>query len=642
MGRPVTLSNGGLYVGLNEHGLVHDFYYPYVGLDNLTTARSVHHKIGIWVDGIFSWVDSADWSRVIDFEEDSLVSKLKMLNTNLGIELHFADFVDHTLDAFCRFIKVVNLTDKSRDVRMFMHQVFQISRAGRADTALYVPDLACLYDYKGHIGLLIYAQGEDGQPFDQYAIGNYGIEGKEGTFKDAEDGELSGNAVEHGGVDTVLRQRFTLAANGSFSYEYWIVAGNNQVDCRKTHALIKGDGLAKRLELTKAGWAEWFAIGADRLHVVDPKYLAATKKSMMIVKAHIDKRGSVLASGDSSIFNYGRDYYCYFWPRDGAYAIWPLIRLGYKTEAQNYFDFCRDVLHPGGYMEHKYQPDRAIGSTWHPLIHGKNAELAIQEDETAAVIYMLNEYLSYTKDIDFVQKMYDGLILPAANFMASFIDKQTQLPHPSYDLWEEKFATHCYSVCITQAALRAAANMATRLYKSADAKKWTRAADSINSGMAAFLDKESRYAMKSIALLDDSSISLDRTLDMSSFYGLFMFSDSTEGVKQLIKSTLEQINSNIAGKSPSGGYARYVNDWYMRTNPSHPGNPWFICSLWMAQYAIEQGNRDEARQHLDWVLDHCYNNGVLAEQINSDTGSSVGVAPLVWSHAEVINTILDL
>ncbi|MBP7767169.1 hypothetical protein KA068_01460, partial [Candidatus Saccharibacteria bacterium] len=61
MARLAVLSNGSLSVGLNEHGLVHDFYYPYVGLDNLTTARSVHHKIGVWVDGRFSWVDDGSW-----------------------------------------------------------------------------------------------------------------------------------------------------------------------------------------------------------------------------------------------------------------------------------------------------------------------------------------------------------------------------------------------------------------------------------------------------------------------------------------------------------------------------------------------------------------------------------------------------
>ena len=53
MGRPVVLSNGQLFVGLDERGLVHDFYYPYVGLENLANARSSQHKIGVWVDDAF-------------------------------------------------------------------------------------------------------------------------------------------------------------------------------------------------------------------------------------------------------------------------------------------------------------------------------------------------------------------------------------------------------------------------------------------------------------------------------------------------------------------------------------------------------------------------------------------------------------
>ena len=61
-------------------------------------------------------------------------------------------------------------------------------------------------DYKGRYCLLIAGKFAEGNgAFDQYAVGNYGIEGKAGTFSDAEDGELSGNAVEHGGVDSVIR-----------------------------------------------------------------------------------------------------------------------------------------------------------------------------------------------------------------------------------------------------------------------------------------------------------------------------------------------------------------------------------------------------------------------------------------------------
>src|SRR5579871_6667562 len=114
MGRPVILGNGSLTVGLNESGLVHDFYYPYVGLDNLTTARSMDHKIGVWVDGHFSWVDDLSWRTKVDFEKDALVSDVALENANLQISLQFDDFVDYELNAFCRQITVTNHADHER------------------------------------------------------------------------------------------------------------------------------------------------------------------------------------------------------------------------------------------------------------------------------------------------------------------------------------------------------------------------------------------------------------------------------------------------------------------------------------------------------------------------------------------------
>ncbi len=218
--------------------------------------------------------------------------------------------------------------------------------------------------------------------------------------------------------------------------DYWVIAASSHQNALKIHKRILAEGAASREELTRRYWHKWLAQANGNMRRIDADYLVTLKKSLMIIKAHIDKRGSVLASGDSSIFNYGRDYYCYFWPRDGAYVVWPLIRLGFKEEARAFFDFCRSVLNPDGYMEHKYQPDRSIGSTWHPLIHGKHSELAIQEDETAIVIFMLGEYLDASKDEDFVRGLYADLVQPAADFMTDFIDKETGLPHASYDLWK--------------------------------------------------------------------------------------------------------------------------------------------------------------------------------------------------------------
>jgi len=641
MSRPVILGNGQLTVGINENGLVHDFYYPYVGLDNLTTARSNDHKIGVWVDGKFSWVDDGGWSIAVNFETNALVSIVQMHNDNLKINLLLQDFVDHEYNVFCRRITVTNEADSPRDIRVFMHQVFEISRRGRADTALFVPEENYILDYKGRYSLLIYGQSTEGTIYDQFAIGNYGIEGKEGTYKDAEDGELSGSPVEHGGVDSVIRFPCSLTAKSTMGLDYWIVAADSQYTAEQIHHIFKTDGLEKRLSDTREFWNDWLSPAVNALSPADKEMLDATKKSLMVIKAHVDKRGGIIASCDSSIYNYGRDYYSYVWPRDGAYAIWPLIRLGYQEEAKKFFEFCRDILTKDGYLMHKYQPDRAIGSTWHPLLHGRHAELAIQEDETAIVIYMLNEYFSRSKDTDFVFSLYSTLIQPSANFMSRFIDDSTELPHASYDLWEEKFLTNTYTVFMVYQALLVAADFADKFDYPDDAVNWRDTAATIASKIEIFFDSERGAYYKGYLLQEDGSLQFDNTLDISSLYGPMMFGGS-EFDNNHLTSTARLIESILQDKSPSGGTPRYENDHYFASNPPYLGNPWFVTTLWMAQYYIRQHEPDRAKHYINWTLSHALHSGVLSEQVNPSNGEPISVTPLVWSHAETVNTILDL
>lgn len=640
MGRPVILSNGSLMVGLNEHGLVHDFYYPYVGLENLTNARSMHHKVGVWIDGTFSWVDDGSWNITVDFEPEALISKIVMRHEHLGVELRFRDFVDHQSNVFCRTLLVTNEGDADRTIHVFMHQVFQISRAGRGDTALYEPEENYILDYKGRYSLLIYGQ-RDGTPFDQFAVGLYDIEGREGTFRDAEDGELSGNPVEHGGVDSVMRLPCRLVAGASTQIDYWIVAADSQYHAERIHRRFKHDTLAVRLAQTKAHWHDWLSTGQPHLAGIPNEYAALTKKSLLIIKAHIDNHGGILASGDSSIYNYGRDYYSYVWPRDGAYALWPLIRLGYKEEAKLFFEFCRDVISEDGYLMHKYQPDRAIGSTWHPLLHKDHKELAIQEDETAIVLYMLGEYHRHNPDDGFVARLYPTLIQPAATFLAEFIDTATGLPHPSYDLWEEKFLTTTYTTAVVYQALMVAAQLAEEFGEPEHHSNWKGAAGRILGNVDRLIDADTGVYHKGFLLEPDGKLTVDTTLDVSSAYGVMMYG-LYEGSQDVLATTIKRIEEVLLDKSPSGGLPRYANDNYFQSDPPFLGNPWFVATLWLAQYYIRTQKTDKARRYVEWVLANAYPSGVLAEQINPTSAAPLSVAPLVWSHAEFINTVLDL
>ncbi|HEX4774927.1 MAG TPA: glycoside hydrolase family 15 protein [Candidatus Saccharimonadales bacterium] len=636
MGRPVVLSNGQLFVGLDENGLVHDFYYPYVGLENLTNARSSQHKIGVWVDGTFKWTDDGSWEVQVNFEEDALISQIKLQSADLGISLHLQDYVDSESNALIRDITVVNESTKLRDVRIFMHQVFQISRAGRADTALYVPDEHYMLDYKGRYSLLIAGKFADGEAFDQYAVGNYHIEGKDGTYIDAEDGELSGNPVEHGGVDSVIRFKRQLKGGQSATINYWVIAASSQSDAQALHVNFKQQDLGDRLRHTRQYWQQWLGETEVPLPNFHPQSIV---HSLLVVKAHCDVRGSVLASGDSSIFNYGRDYYCYCWPRDAAYALWPLIRLGHFEEAKQFLEFARDTMHQDGYLMHKYQPDRAIGSTWHPLIHGRSQELAIQEDETASVIYFLGEYLEASKDITFIQNLYHTFIAPCANFMCRFIDAATGLPHASYDLWEQKFLTTTYTTCTVIAGLETAAGLANIIEMPEDAVRWQKAADSIRQN----LDKLYRdgYFVKGFLLNEKGELEYDNAIDISSLYGPYMFANLPLSDERLI-STANQVEKRLLNTSPIGGVLRYENDDYFLGKKQYKGNPWIVCTLWLAQYYNSTGQSKKAQDLLKWALDRELPSGVLSEQFDPETGAPLGVTPLVWSQAEMLNTLLDL
>ena len=640
MARPVFLGNGQLTVGLDEFGLVHDFYYPYVGLENLSTAREIGHKIGVWVDSKFAWVDES-WESKVDFNSDALISDISLMNKELQIELCLQDFVDSQKNIFFRKIKVINHADKPRSVRLFMHQMFEISRQGRADTAFFVPEDNYILDYKGKYNLLIYGQKSDGKPFENFAIGSCNIEGKQGTYKDAEDGVLSNNLVEHGSVDSVIGFSLTLNAKGSDFVEYWIIAADTQYNAERIHHNILQDTFLKHLDRTRESWHEWFNQVEPRLNKIDLKYIDTVKKSLMLIKVHIDKRGGIIASCDSSIYNYGRDYYSYVWPRDGAYAIWPLIRMGFVDEPKMFFEFCRDIVSNDGYMMHKYQPDKSIGSTWHPLLHDNRKELAIQEDETAIIIFMLGQYYLYTNDDDFIFKMYDTFIKPAANFLATYIDEKTNLPHASYDLWEEKFLTSTYTVAVVYQALMTATQFAEKFDYPDDALNWKSVASKIANNVGTFFNNESGYLVKGYLLDKSGELNFDNILDVSSFYGAFMFGQNIFKLDQL-HSTITKIENILIKETPIGLSPRYENDKYFASTPIHKGNPWIVTSLWIAQYYLSLNMVEEAKTIIEKCLSYSLHSGVLSEQVNPESGKPVSVTPLVWSHSELINTILDL
>lgn len=640
MARPIVLSNGELHVGLNNYGVVHDFYYPYVGFENHAAGEGLRHKVGIYIDGALSWTDDGTWSFTYDYPHDALIGRITATHSKLQVTLEFDDFVDAELSAFMRNIHVINHADSARTIKLFMYQAFAIGDSrSNTDTAQFLPDSAALLHYRGRRAFVISGYHED-KAFDQHTIGLFGIEGHEGSYRDAEDGELGNNTVEHGRVDSILRFTLPIDPSGSARVKYWIAAGMSQREALFVHRQIQEQGLHSRLDATAAWWQKWLEPAVAASATLPDEYRKLFVRSIMTIKSQVDKRGAIIASTDSTMLNYSRDAYGYSWPRDGAYAMWPLIRLGYFQEPYRFFEFCKRGLHPNGYLSHKYRADGAIGSSWHPYVHGKDVGPPIQEDETALVVFMFAQFYQITQDSSLLRDFYASMVRPMADFLTEYVDDSTGLPKPSYDLWEEIYATFTYTTATTYGALIAAAELAEAAGDSESAVKWHNAAQDIQQAAATHLYNESRGVFYKSLSHHENDISKDETIDTSAVYGAFLFGLFAQDSPQM-QSSIAKTLEVFKATPENPGLPRYENDPYRRTDSSVNGNWWHICTLWQSQYLIAQDQRNEALNGISWVTRHALPTGMLSEQVNPTNDANIAPAPLTWSHAEYATTLLD-
>jgi len=646
MARPLLLSNGHLHVGINNFGMVHDIYYPHVGGENHAAGESLRHKIGVWIDGKYSWLDDGTWQCEFRYHERSLVSEFTAKNSELQICIESTVAVLHDTNAFVRSFHIVNGSDSERDIRLFQHQVFTISDSDAAMTAQYLPDESAILHYKSDRYFMVGGRSssqadESPRSFDEFAIGLHGIEGRDGTHRDAEDGHLSQNRVEHGMVDSVIGFYERIAAHDSANYHYWIVAGKDQEEVTKLHESINQENFSALITHTYNYWQNWSEPIYQHSKQIADSHQDSFIKSAMILKSQLDHMGGAIASTDTRMLNYSRDSYAYVWPRDTGFVLWPLLRMGYKSELKDFFAFSQRIMHKDGYMMHKYLPDGALGSSWHPYTTKDGITTPpIQEDETAIIVFLFARYYELHNDKDLLITYYHTMLKPMCQFMCRFIDEDSGLPLPSYDLWERLFESTTHTTALVYAALIDGVKLAEEFGQTDDAVQWQAVADRIYDARATYYSENEQCFIKGWHYADDGSKIFDETIDSSSAYGAFTFGlfelDSRE-----MKTSVQTINAKLNTSQSHPGIARFVDDEYDRYDPARVGNPWPICTLWQAQYALELNDEPRAMELIDWVRDLMTPTGTLPEQLHPDTLEPISVMPLTWTQAEYINTLLD-
>ncbi len=622
MHRELVLSNRSLFVNIDKTGAERDFYYPYVGLYNHLGGRK--NFIAIHMEGKTYFLDE-NWEIDFSYRKNSFIGEIKAENKKLQVSLFIKLAVHKYLPLYIKKVTVKN-HGKKRNFKIFFYQDFALNETEIGNTALYHPQLKGIVYYKQKTYFLISIHPD---PFE------FTVSKKEfSSIEEIKEGKLLNRPIVRGDIDTALGYSLSLDEGEEKSFFYYILAGNSFDDLEEKNEKIKKDTLEHLLEETEKYWNVWIKEKRPLKYDIPEDIQKLYDKSLFIINAHIDKGGAIIASADSSIFQrFNKDHYSYSWPRDNAFIVMALDKAGFSHVTRSFFQFSSKTITKKGYFLQKYSPDGSFGSSWHPWsdLNG-NPQLPIQEDETALVIWALYHHYLQTKNIEFVDQMYNTLVRPAADFMCWYRDKNTGLPYKSYDLWEERRGIFTYTSATVYAGLKSASFLADITGNTEEAEKYKKEAENIKESILQYLyDKKEKRFLRMIDKAEDGNYFKDKIVDASLsavfFTGLLDVND------EMVVNTMKAIEEKLWIKKGIGGLARFENDHYHRVDRETPGNPWIITTMWLTDWYIERGDFETALYLLRWVVERQSQAGLLAEQYNPLTGDPLSVVPLTWSHA---------
>ncbi len=644
MPRDLPIGNGSLLINFDRQYQLRDIYYPRVGQENHTAGDP--SRFGVWVDGQFAWLDDEGWSRDLRYLPDTLVTNVVLQHTGLQLVLTVNDAVDLGRDLLVRRVQVRN-DGPVREIRLFFHYDWHIYGTEVGDTVLYYPPIKSLVAYKGqrYFATSCYLCGRAG--IDAFACGKKEVGGAQGTWRDAEDGKLGNNPIEQGSVDMTMALHLGPVASGAAVTAYhWLVAARDLATSQSVAETINQRSPEAFLERTRCYWIAWVQKEMRDFGDLAPAVAELYRRSLLVLRTQADNDGAIVAANDAEIVKFARDTYSYMWPRDGALAAFAMDQVGYLEVSQRFFDLCARIVTAEGFFLHKYTPSGQPGSSWHPWVdEAGKPQYPIQEDETGLVLFALWHHYDVHRDFEFVKTYYRGLIIRAADFLARYLDPVTGLPDASYDLWEERRGIMSYTVAAVWAGLQAAANFAELYGEAQFASRYRATANSIKAAARRYLfDQTANRFVRKISVGPDGAIEKDLVLD-SSLYGLFYFGMFAPDDPQIV-STMEAVHNRLWCQTPIGGIARYEDDSYYQVSQDTqrvPGNPWFICTMWYAQWLVARAQSLDdlkaARSILEWVAARALPSGVLAEQLDPYRGTPLSVSPLTWSHATAISLI---
>lgn len=603
------IGNSKMLGGLSERGQLERLFWP-----RIDTPQNIRHNwIGFIVENANAtcWIFEQSWQSEQYYKGDTNILNTVLRNQELELEVVLTDFAVPNEDLLVRRISLRNKSNSRRQISVMMYSDMMIGEFRRYHTTVFLPEVEGLWQFKKNSHFVISSDGK----LSGFQCGK--------ALENACKGELEPNPHTMMSDGALKWDLGNINPGGQSEITIYMAMGQTLEEAQTRLVLARETGFQELEKNCCRYWQEYLA-QAKQISTGNSQLDALYRRSLLVFHLMTDKDyGSMLAAPefDEDFTSCGGYSYC--WGRDAAYITYAIDRAGMKEAARKFYRWTIKAQNSNGAWEQRHYLDGAIAPNW-----------GLQIDETGSIIWGMWQHYCLNKDEEILQEFWPSIRL-AAEFLVGFINEKTGLPSSSFDLWEERCGEHTYSAVAVWAGLNAAVQAAGKLGHYLEAETWQKVSDNIKSTIEKRLWNEKKQCfLRGIYPDKNGNIVEDDIVDVSLLGLVFPFEFLPADHPRMV-ATANAVEQSLT--SPKvGGIKRYEDDEYIG------GNPWILCTLWLALYYVKRGNQTQAAKLLEWAVEHQTHSGLLPEQIDKETGKPAWVIPLTWSHAMLVLTVLEL
>ena len=393
--------------------------------------------------------------------------------------------------------------------------------------------------------------------------------------------------------------------------------------------------LLAALDATERFWTQWSA-GT----VYDGPYADVVQRSALVLKGlQYARTGAVIAAATTSLpeeLGGERNWdYRYTWVRDSAALIAALASVGHTAEAKAMGEWLlrttagrADELQimygiGGERLLHEAVLDHLTGyGNSKPVRVGNGAWDQLQIDTVGEIVGAAW----------FVRNVLGATAYEArhAAFMGDIVERAiTLFEEPDEGIWEVRGGRQhfIFSKVMAWLAVDRGISLAEQHHgiESATLDRWRAARDS----MRARIESEGVDPTTGAFTQAFGSTNLDASALQVSLRG-FVADDDPRAL-----ATIEQIDQHL---TRNGHVYRY------RGVDGLAGDEgtFVFCTLWLVSALARSGQIDKAKERFEAVLGHANDLGLLAEEIDAETGRMLGNYPQAFSHIGVIGAAMSI